>query len=286
MKYVINSKYTKTSFANSIAYYLKIICNRIFYTFLIILSILILILQKRDFFVIKNVKELIIFISKPEIKIINSVDSIINNLNYTIYFFSQINKNNKILKNENLNLKIRLLKLNILEDENKELKKILNFISKNHITEYTVKKINILNKNNLINRIEIDVKNNDNIRENDIVIDNEGNLVGRIINLGDSYAEILLVTDSISRFPARLEKSKVKVLLEGNENKNLKINFFFGEKFNIKEKEDVLTSSDGNLIQEGIPIGKIVKNKRGNFKVKINTNLNKINYVVILHNKF
>ncbi len=285
MKYIIDNKYGKTNFASSIAYYLKIVCNRVFYSFLVILSILILILQKKNFHFINNTKQLIIFFSKPEILIVNGIDSIIDRLNYTIGFFSQINRNNKILKKENLNLKIKLLKLNILEDENKELKNILNFVSKNYITKYTIKKINILNKNSFINRAEIEIKNNDNISENDLVIDNYGNLVGRVINIKDNYAEILLITDNISKFPAKLENSKVKVLLEGDESKTLKINFFLGEKFNIKENENVFTSSDGDVIQEGIRIGKVVKNKNGDFKVKINTVLCKINYVVILHNK-
>lgn len=283
MKYIIDNKYGKASFTNSIAYYTKIICNRVFYSVLVLLSIFILILQKKDFKVCEGVKGFIFFVSKPEISIVKIIDSAIEKFNFTVVFFSQVNRNNKNLKKENLDLKIKLLELSTLEDENKELKTILNFVSKNYITKYTIKKINILSKNTFISRAKIEVKNNDNIKENDLVIDSGGNLVGRIINVENNSAEILLLTDTLSKLPAKLEKSKIKILVEGNESENLKINFFLGEKFNIKDGEMVVTSNDGNVLRDGIPIGRVIKDKNGIFKVKINTNLSKLDYVIILH---
>lgn len=281
MNYIINSnKYGR--FGGSIGYYVKIIVNRTFYTLLIMLSFFML--MKQNSKIIDITRNTVFFMAKPQLIIIKSCNIIINRFGYTINFFSSIRRENKIIKKENLDLKIELLKLDILEDENQELKNILNFVAKNSILDYTIKKINILNRGDFINKAQITLSEDDKIKENDLVVDNEGNLVGRIVNLNNKYAEILLLTDSKSKLPAKLANSKIKVLLEGNENTNLKIGFFLGEKFNLKDGELAFTSDDGDVLQDGIPIGKIIKKKNGEFFVKINANLGSIDYVIILHN--
>lgn len=283
MKYIDRNKYFGFNFYGSISYYLRIIFNKVFYIFLILLSLYILIQQKNNKYFGDRVREKVILFSTPQIIVIKYVDLIINKFNVTINFFSETYKVNKILKQINLNLKIKLLSSNILAEENMELKNILNFVSKNYITSYTVKKINIINKDNFVNKLQIIINENDNINENDVVIDENGNFVGRVIDVKNNVAYVLLLTDITSKIPAKLGNSKIKVLLEGNENKNLSINYFLGEKFNISENELVYTSNDGNILQEGILIGSVVK-KKNKFEVKISANLNKINYVVILHN--
>lgn len=242
-----------------------------------------LIKQKKSVDTFSWVRGTIFFISKPQIFTIKVIDGIINKFSFTVNYFSGLKKENTLLKKENLDLHIKLLNLNILTQENQDLKEVLNFTTKNDITHYTIRKINILNNKDFINKATINIEDSS-TKENDLVVDSKGNLVGRIINVNGSYAEVLLLTDITSKIPAVLNNSRIKVLLTGNENKNLNIEFFLGEKFNINEGELVFTSSDGNVIQEGIVIGKVVKNKKGKFGVEINTRLDKVSNVIILHN--
>lgn len=284
MNYIVSGRYNNSNkFGRSIVYYLKIVVSRMFYVFLILLSMFMLIKQKKNPDIFDNTRKMIFFVSKPQIFTIKIVDGIINKFSFTINYFSGLRKENVLLKKENLDLRVKLLNLNILEQENQDLKEVLNFTTKNNILDYSIRKINILNNKDFINRATIKI-NDSNTKENDLVVDSKGNLVGRVINVSGNYAEVLLLTDITSKVPARLNNSRVRVLLTGNESKNLNIEFFLGEQFNINEGELVFTSSDGNIIQEGIAIGKVVKDKKGKFKVEINSHLDRVNNVIILHN--
>jgi rod shape-determining protein MreC len=200
-------------------------------------------------------------------------------------FLSNLYKINVELKRKNFDLMVASMRLNVLVDENEELKKLLNLVLESSIDDYVIKKINIMNNRNFIKKMQINISEEDGIEENDMVIDTDGNFVGRIVSIDENSAEVLLVTDTSSKTPARLDKSKIKVVLEGNKRKRLKINYFLGEKFNIKDGELVFTSGDGNIIDDGILIGKIVRSSNGEYMVNVESNLDKINYVIVLKSK-
>ncbi|MDR1498778.1 MAG: rod shape-determining protein MreC [Rickettsiales bacterium] len=285
MRYNTSKNSFIPDFYVSISYYLRVIVSKVFFGFLICLSLLLVIYGRNNQEFQRNVRDKIFLISKPQLFIIDSINMTFTQIGSVVDFLSNLYKINVELKRKNFDLMVASMRLNVLVDENEELKKLLNLVLESSIDDYVIKKINIMNNRNFIKKMQINISEEDGIEENDMVIDTDGNFVGRIVSIDENSAEVLLVTDTSSKTPARLDKSKIKVVLEGNKRKRLKINYFLGEKFNIKDGELVFTSGDGNIIDDGILIGKIVRSSNGEYMVNVESNLDKINYVIVLKSK-
>lgn len=88
--------------------------------------------------------------------------------------------------------------------------------------------------------------------------ENEGGLVGRVVQLGERSARVLLVTDFNSRVPAMGEASGMRAIVYGDRDG-------FGTLTDLPEKGDfilgerVLTSGEGGIFPRGIVVGEIVE---------------------------
>lgn len=282
---IYNSNYKKNNFFNlylSISYYVYIVLKNVLFTFILLLSLFLLIYSKKNNGIANCVRESTLFVTYPYIAITNVFNDLSDSITNNINNFLNIEKINKQLIEQNLKLKLQLFNLKILKEENYKLKEMLNVVSTENKQNYSIEKINIITNTSFTSKIEI--KSNEKMKNNDLVIDKDGNLVGKIINVNDEKATILLITDHSFRIPAILEKSMTKVIVGGTFTDFLDINYFSGEKFNILDNEMIFTSNDGDIAQAGIPIGTVFK-KNDKIKVKIFSNLNKLDYVIILHKK-
>ena len=85
---------------------------------------------------------------------------------------------------------------------------------------------------------------------------NEGGLVGRVIQLGDHSARILLITDFNSRVPVMGEVSGVRAILFGGRDG-------LGSLTDLPEREDfiegerILTSAEGGAFPRGLIVGEV-----------------------------
>lgn len=265
----------------SVFYYIKVVFSKIFFFILLLLSLFTFIYSKASngtSLIENNIK----IITKPYYFIYVLFGHFGTFINDTVEYYTNLNKINKKLIDDNFNLNIQLLKLRDLTKENRDLKDILHLVYTNNIVNYTVKKINIIVNNSFVNRILITKDTNDSITENDLVVDTKGNLLGKIINVKEKEAEILLLSDRNFRVPAILEKSMVKVILMGNESNKLKIGYFLGEKVNIYENEKIYTIDDGGVVIGGIYVGE-VREINGEYYVDTGVNLTEVDSVVILH---
>jgi rod shape-determining protein MreC len=88
--------------------------------------------------------------------------------------------------------------------------------------------------------------------------ENEGGLVGRVVQLGERSARVLLVTDFNSRVPVMGEASGMRAILYGDRDD-------LGSLTDLPERgrfivgERVLTSSEGGVFPRGIVVGEVVE---------------------------
>ncbi|MDR0572154.1 MAG: rod shape-determining protein MreC [Rickettsiales bacterium] len=281
IKYKTNfSPNSKIAVSWSSSYYLKTFIVGVNYAFFVSLSIFMLVYFKIDNYYERMLKKCIIKLSMPEIVLIEGINKIFitigNVYNHIINTKYEIMK----LKQDNFNLKQQLMSLNYTKRENEQLKQIINLASRKSITEYKTVHLSILNENIYSNIASINYGVNDGLLEGDLVIDLAGNLIGKIINLQSNSSEILLITSSISKILVKSEKSKTNMIVSGNRSKFLDINYIDGEEYNLKEGEKVFIL--GNDDTEGnFDVGIVTKTKYG-FKIKINSNFNKIDYGLIV----
>lgn len=279
-----NRKSNFFSFYWSISYYVGVIFNKLSYSFFILVSFLLLhsVSINSNFSFITN--RIVNFVLTPYIFIGTNISEIANSFGDTLTNLWNLKNKNSHLEVKNMELMVKMNNFQAIKDENKKLKDILNYVSKNGIKNYKIKKVNIINYNNFVSRIEFIISKNeqDKYNEHSLVLDKNGNLIGRVINISNNKAEVLLINDYLSKVPAQISDSMVKLILSGRGDNILDINYFLGEKYNIVVDKEVYTAEDGNVIESGIPIGKIV-DINGKLSVKLNARLEDTDFVIIVN---
>lgn len=266
----------------SINYYVYIFLKNILFTVIFVLSFFGLVFFKNNKNFEAYTRDKILYITYPYVAVRNIFEYVFHNIDNYLLHFRDIDIINKNLVKQNFDLKTKLFGVENLEKDNQELKNILNMVLKQDKSSYTLAKINIISNSSFVSKIEI--KSNPLIKNNDLVVDDNGNLVGKIINNDNKKSDILLTIDSNFKIGAILSNSMNKVILSGNGTNFMDINYFLGQDFNIVEGEKVITSNDANINQAGINIG-VVKKINGKFVVELSTNLARLDYVVVLHKK-
>ena len=270
----------------SVGYYITVILNKLMYVFLIILSIILLRSSSVNGTFSTTINNIIKVPLTPYIYLEKLTINIANFIKLNFDSFINLKTKYENLKKVNLDLKIKLLKTNNVNEENNSLKRILNFILDESKESYTIKQVNIINKGVFSTTIDIDINNVDrnNISEHDIVVDCDGNFVGIVTDIKEKNATIMLATDYISKIPAKTIESNTSLILSGSGNNMLEIEHFLGKKENISNGDKVYTSNDGSIFFDWIYIGDIVS-INDKIYVKLATNLNNLSYVIILHKK-
>lgn len=276
------------SFYWSIGYYIGVVINKLYYSVLVLLSVILLRSSKIEGKFSTGVENILNKTLSPYFLIeqlaIKSFNLIKNNLDS----FVRLKKAYEDLKEINRELKVKLLAVNAISNENDSLKKILDFTSHESVGNYTIKQVNIINKNSFVTTIDIDVNDMDRnyFNEHDIVVDKQGNFVGILTNVQNKTATIILASDFVAKIPSKTTSSNISLILEGKGGDILEIKHFLGKKENIKVGDKVYTSfNDNSMFYNGIYIGDVIaiKNK---LCVKLAANFNNLDYVLILHRTF
>lgn len=186
-------------------------------------------------------------------------------------------KENKKLKERNDFLEYYFYRYKQIAEENTELRKELN-LSKEIIYPYISAQVIARSNNHLHQEIIINAGSNNGIKKWQMVL-YHNQLVGRIIAVGLSTASVLLINDHDSKIPVMGLNSKIKCIGTGQVTSDLSCNFLGDDK--PEENELVVTSYENPLILPNIVVGSILK-KNGNFYIKPNLDLTKIEFVQIL----
>ena len=214
--------------------------------------------------------------------IINSIYTPINTINKSISNFHNIfntyNINNEIIK-ENKSLKIISNKMQILYNENQELKKLLNLSNEINYKYVTAKIIAKSNSSFIRSAILMSGKK-DNISIKSPVVNNN-NLLGYISELGNNSSRVIALTDINTKIPAFVPNKNIKIIVSGNNSKFLKISNYIDISL-LKSGDKVFSSGDGNMYPSGLFIGTIRIKLDGKIIIEPFSNLNDLNYVQVI----
>jgi rod shape-determining protein MreC len=110
---------------------------------------------------------------------------------------------------------------------------------------------------------------------------NEEGLVGRVTDVGQRSARILLLTDFNSRIPVMLETSRDRAILQGDNSPQPWLNLL-QPTARPKAGERVVTSGHGGLLPAGLPVGVVLGMRDGQMRVQPFVNGDRLEYVRIV----
>ena len=172
-----------------------------------------------------------------------------------------IRQRNSELEKINADLVADNLRLLEIERENERLRRLLDFAETQPGLELRgaqiVARIIGQESNNFLNFFMLDLGQTHGVEEGMPVVTEQG-FVGRISEVTDTTAKVLLVTDANSSVSALLQNSRLNGVIRGNPDGNLLMDYIpQGGAFSVGEF--VSTSGLGGKFPKGITIGQVVE---------------------------
>ena len=247
---------------------------------LVFTSIFIIVLSNLDFKAVRYLKiginELVyrssFVVSIPE----NFIkDTIIEVSNYTTFFNDYKKKKLELSK-----LKSNVISSEIIQNENRELKELINdYVS---TSDKVLAKIIMDHESPFLKSIIINKGSKNNIKIGTNIYD-QSYLVGRVIEVNYKTSRVLLLTDLNSNVPVTIAPQNIQAIVTGTGDNYGQIKYIKdGLSEEIEEKSIIYTSGTGAIFKSGIPIGtlEIIKeNSSDEFSVEFYSDFSQLKYV-------
>jgi rod shape-determining protein MreC len=144
----------------------------------------------------------------------------------------------------------------VLQQENDSLRKLLN-LSAPPAPRFITARIIGDNGGAFVRTVLVSAGAKEGVRKNQAAITAEG-LAGRVIEVGERAARVLLLTDINSRIPVVLEKSRARAVLAGDNGPMPELVYLPPDALPTVG-ERVVTSGFGGVFPPGIPVGTVAR---------------------------
>lgn len=162
---------------------------------------------------------------------------------------------NTALREENERLRRWRAAAQSLESENARLRGLLNFAPEAEATLITGRVIGD-SGGAFLRSVLVDIGGRDGVRKGAAAIDGNG-LVGRVAEVGQRSARVLLITDLNSRIPVLVGDNRERAILAGD-NSDLAALAYLPPERSIGPGDLVITSGHGGAFPAGLPVGIVV----------------------------
>lgn len=177
--------------------------------------------------------------------------------------------------------RIRAVQIRVaqLEAENQSLRKLLGApaaIKGNHIVARVIADPG----RGYVRSLLISAGKIDGIRRGLAVVDARG-LIGRVTEVGERSARILLLVDINSRVPIRVERTRERAILAGNNTETPRL-LYLSEISQVQPGDRIITSGHDGVFPPGLPVGLVSGIEGGIVRVRPLVKWGRIEFVRIL----
>jgi rod shape-determining protein MreC len=258
---------------------LKSAAQRFAYSALILLSIAVIVLGKADMALIERVRTATADVMAPILSAIArpvaAATAVVDRFGGIVDLYRE----NERLRAENADLMQWQEAARRLDSENQELRSLTNYRPEKAVWYITARVIGTeggaFSRNLLIDRGRAD-----GVAKGQAVTSGTG-LVGRIAEVGERAARVLLLTDLNSRIPVTLEASHDRAILAGDNTERPWL-AYAPPNARIAIGDQVVTSGDGGVFPPGLRVGAVASADGGRFRVEPSTELSRIEYLRIV----
>lgn len=194
-------------------------------------------------------------------------------------------QNQLVLEDRLTNARILELeqRLSELEQQNQQLKQILDYTETQTVTTITAPIIG-RSRDRWWQRVTLGKGRADGIEPGYIVM-GIGGLVGRITNVTPNTSKVLLISDSTSRVGTVLTSDRHLGYIKGKDSSTV-VMHFFDRLTDLQPGEEVATSALSNLYPPGLPVGKVKSLQQGKetfseVEVELNAPIEVLEWVVV-----
>lgn len=257
--------------------------NRATLVLLIAVSLTLMIMSKTGNPAVSRLRTNITDIVTPVLTFATSPMDVIYNGGNWLREIATLRQENVMLKNQNIELLKWQAAAKAMEEENQALRTLLNAVPSGKTSYITAHVVSDLG-GPYVHSALIDGGNENGIRKDLAVISEQG-LLGRVIEAGNSSARVLLLNDINSRVPVVSERAHEKSILVGNNIGLPTLSYLAGDS-KIAVGDRLITSGDGGVFPQGIPVGIVTSVDHGTVKVQPFVDPARVEYVSVLDFSF
>ncbi|WP_018632223.1 rod shape-determining protein MreC [Neomegalonema perideroedes] len=126
----------------------------------------------------------------------------------------------------------------------------------------------------------VSVGSADGVHEGSAALSGDG-LIGRVLAVGERSSRLLLLTDTRSRIPVRVEPAGHRALLAGDGGDQPKL-VFMQQNVRLNHGDRVVTSGDGGVLPRGVEVGVVAAGAGGEPRVQLKAATSGMEFVRIL----
>jgi len=167
-----------------------------------------------------------------------------------------LEKENMLLREQLVELSIRVQQQKEAVLENQRLRKLLRFQVESKLDVIPAKIIN-RGSSTLVNSVTINLGTNDGLKENQAVVISEG-VVGKVIITGEASSVVQLLTDVNFRLSVKTRRTRANgILLWQYENICIMDNV--PKTLDVQVGDTIITSGYSDIFPEGLQVGKVTQ---------------------------
>jgi rod shape-determining protein MreC len=269
----------RTEWVTTTAISWRQVVHRFSFVFFLLLAVGLLVLGRSHPILIEHARTRVIDTLAPVLDALARPMTLAEDVTRRATNYLQLQSQNEKLRAENTQLVQWQNAALSLENENKELRSLLNYKTEPHLTYISARVIADAG-GPFVRSLVVTAGKVDGVREGMAAMTGEG-LIGRVIEAGDWSSRILLITDLNSRIPVTISGSGDHAILAGN-NAPLPKLLYLPQDALLTPGARVMTSGHGGVFPPNLPVGVVTSTSHGTAEITPLAALERINQVRLI----
>jgi rod shape-determining protein MreC len=258
----------------------KAISQRFALPVLIFASVVMVVLGKADTLLFERIRILFSDAAAPVLAIVSqpaaAVDLLVDRAEGAFAIYSE----NAQLRQDNARLLQWQQVAQGLSAENARLRELLNLAPDPGVSFVSARVI-ANSGGSFVRSVLIDAGSRDGLARGQAAITGAG-LVGRVTEVGERAARVLLLTDRNSSVPVAFDGSRERAVLAGDNSDRPRLRYL-REQSTVKIGDRIVSSGDGGVFPPGLPIGVVAAIEDGIMRVEPYAELSRLDYLRIVN---
>jgi rod shape-determining protein MreC len=255
------------------------IVQRFSFPILIGAAIGLMLLSRVDNPVVTSVRTQVVDVLAPAMDVLSRpVAAVQSGVDYVDHFFTVFEENAR-LREENERLLHWQAVARRLGAENEEFRDLLSTVAEPRSAFVTARVIG-MSSGTFVRTALISAGEHDGVTLGQAVVTAQG-MIGRVVEVGNRSARVLLLTDLNSRIPVVFERTRDAAVLTGDNTDLLRL-LYVTEGMQIEPGDRLVTSGEGGMLPPGLPVGQVIALKDGVWQVQPLVDPDRVEHVRIL----
>jgi rod shape-determining protein MreC len=259
---------------------IKAIGQRFALPILVLASVAMIVLGKADALLFERVRSVFMDAASPVLRLVSQPISVADAVVARFHDMVALYDENGRLRQENARLLQWQQAAQQLNAENGRLRELLK-LAPDPATSFISTRVIANSGGSFVRSVMVDAGNGEGVMRGQAAITGDG-LVGRVTEVGERAARVLLLTDLNSRIPVALDGTRERAVLAGDNSDQPRLLYLPpGTTVNIGDR--IVTSGNGGIFPPGLPVGVVADIEGGIVRVDPYAELSRLDYLRVVN---